>query len=85
MLKPEQILDLYFPEVRAWLIQAAAVMDRLDRAEGPSMEADPRLDLYRRSLDVLAAPGRSTDRAKRVQEIFSDTVSYDALPYPRKA
>ena len=72
MLEPRQVLDRYYPEVRAWLIQIAAVMDRYDRAGGG--DADERLRHYREALKVLQT-STTGDRAQRIQMIFSD-------PYP---
>ena len=74
MLEPTQVLNRYYPEVRAWLIQIAAVMDRFDRACAAAdngSAADPRLELYQQALKVLQSRGRP-DRAERIQMIFSD-------------
>jgi hypothetical protein len=68
MLEPRQVLDRYYPEVRAWLIQIAAVMDRYERAGGG--DGDERLRQYREALKVLQSPG--DDRAERIQVIYSD-------------
>jgi len=65
------VLDREFLAVRARLIDLAAALDRIDRAEG-DLDGDPRPANIRRSLEVLA--GDATDRAQRVQIIFS-------LPY----
>jgi hypothetical protein len=45
-----QLLDLYYLEARAKLIDIAAFLDRLDRAEG---EADFRLASFKRALGEL--------------------------------
>lgn len=62
------VLNREFLEVRARLLQVAAALDRLDRAEG-SVGDDPRMKNIQRVLDVL----RSGDakRAEQVQLIFS--------------
>ena len=75
MLKPEQVLDSYFPEVRAWLIQIAAVMDRYDRAaeQGRPAVDDARLRRFAASLEVLAN-STTADRAQRIQRIFADPI-----------
>jgi hypothetical protein len=65
------VLDREFLAVRARLIDLAAALDRIDRAEG-DVVGDQRLAKIRRSLEVLA--GDATDRAQRVQIVFS-------LPY----
>ena len=89
MLSSRQVLDDYFPQVRAWLIQIAATMDRFDRAAGgdanaPTASDDLRLEQYRQAVNVLAA-SEGPDRAEKIQVIFSDPADYDALPYPKEA
>ncbi len=89
MLTSQQVLDDYFPEVRAWLIQMAAVMDRYERAaagdaNAPTAADDQRLAQFQKALEVLASTG-STDRAEKIQVIFSDPVDYGDLPYAKKA
>lgn len=74
MLSPQQVLDAYFPEVRAKLIEIAAAMDRYDRAGGKPNPADLRLRQYAESLNVLTSPAARTDRAEKIQRIFSDPV-----------
>jgi hypothetical protein len=97
MLTPHQVLDRYFPEVRAALISTAAVLDRLDRARssaeptstpsgggGHSVGGDPRLALFHESLRVLADTAPSADRALRIQRLFSDLSTEPAPSAPRK-
>lgn len=80
MLNSQQVLDRYYPEVRAWLIQIAAVMDRYDRARAAEGEADgggdggadPRLEHYRAALKVLASDEATADRARQIQMIYSE-------------
>ena len=50
----EQLLDLYFLEARAKLIDLAAFFDRVDRAGG---KADFRLAALREALDELRRDG----------------------------
>ena len=63
----QQILDLYFMEARAKLIDLAAFLDRVDRAEG---EADFRLAALREAL--LELQGSQPERAQRVLLALSD-------------
>ena len=70
-LSAQQILGQEFLEIRARLIAVAALLDRLDRAEG-SVAEDPRLHKIHQALEVLK--GRKPDRAEQLQLIFS-------LPY----
>ena len=69
-----EILDKVFLEVRCKLLEIAASLDRLDRAEG-SIEDDPRPARIRQALAVLE--GRQPDRAEQIQLIFS-------LPYEQE-
>jgi len=65
-----QVLDLYFLEARARLIEIAATLDRIDRApDRQALQHDPRLDFVARSLTVLQSAG--PDRARQIQELYS--------------
>ena len=63
----QQILDLYFMEARSKLIDLAAFLDRVDRAEG---EADFRLKAFRKALAELDKTG--PERAQGVLLALSD-------------
>ena len=66
----QQVLDLYFMENRAKLIDIAAFLDRLERASG---EGDFRLDAFRQALTRLSGPsGLEADRARQVLLALSD-------------
>jgi hypothetical protein len=66
-----QVLDFYFVEHRAKLLDVAALLDRVDRARpGPAREEDYRLAALRRAVAVLV-DGRP-ERARRVLELLSD-------------
>ncbi len=68
-------LDREFLEIRHRLIDIAAALDRIDRADGADgLRSDPRLALLRHAILVLT-DGQG-NRAERVQMVFSDT--YDA-------
>ncbi len=73
-LDRQQVLDLYFLEHRAKLLDLAAFLDRYDRAGGAG---DFRIAAFREAVKILSedAPGR----ARRVQEAFSD---HSAEPIP---
>jgi hypothetical protein len=71
-LSAKEVLDRYFLEVRAKLLDIAAVLDRIDRGGGI---ADPRLDKVRRALGIVREP--QTGRAEQLQQLFS-------LPYDPK-
>lgn len=63
----QQLLDLYYLEARAKLIDLAAFLDRLDRAKG---ESDFRLNAFNQALEQLRAD--STPRVERVLAVLSD-------------
>ena len=63
------LLDHEFLGIRCRLIELAATLDRMDRADGTDVAGDPRLAQIRRGLDILA--GDAPDRAERVQMLFS--------------
>ena len=63
----QQLLDLYFLDARAKLIDLAAFLDRLERADG---EADSRLKAFAKALEQLK---RNDDRrAEHVLLSLSD-------------
>jgi hypothetical protein len=70
----EQVMDLYFMEARAKLIDLAAFLDRVDRAEGTD---DFRLSALRQALEELNSG--HPDRAKRVLLSLSDPTT-EPLP-----
>jgi len=63
----QQVLDLYFMEARAKLIDLAAFLDRLDRAPG---EPDFRLRAFIKALHELQ--GEGPNRAEKVLLSLSD-------------
>lgn len=76
----KDVLDREFLELRAKILEIAATLDRLDRAEG-SVAADPRMARVAKCLTMLAESPASSNgatsgesRAERVQVHFS-------LPY----
>jgi len=67
-LDAPEVLQREFLEIRARLLQVAASLDRLGRAEG-SVASDPRLAKIHEALAILADD--ETDRAERIQLTFS--------------
>ncbi len=63
----EQVLDLYFMDARSKLIDLAAFIDRVERANG---EEDFRMGAFRAALTELN--GATKDKAKQVLLTFSD-------------
>jgi len=66
-----QVLDREFLAIRCRLLDLAAGMDRVDRAEGQVAD-DPRWRQIHQAIDAIASPNGS--RAERTQLAFS-------LPY----
>ena len=66
-----ELLDLYFMDARAKLIDLAAFLDRVDRGPG---DADFRLAAFREALKELAGdkPTRKPTRARDVLISLSD-------------
>ena len=67
-LTAPEVLSREFLEIRCKILDLAAALDRLERAEG-SVAEDPRLARVREALTVLQSG--SDDRAEQVQMIFS--------------
>ena len=67
----QDILERHFLQVRCGLLDIAATLDRINRADGASQVAnDERLDSIRRAVDILN--DGDADRAERIQVLFSD-------------
>lgn len=78
-MKRTQLLDLYFLEARAKLIDLAAFLDRVDRGEG---EADFRYEAFKQALKEL---GRGdAERAKSVLMSLSDPTDEPVPVAPSK-
>jgi len=80
MMKRQQILDLYFMDARSKLIDLAAFLDRVDRADG---EPDFRLRAFRKALAELNR--EKPDRAESVLLAFSDPTNEPAPSASTKA
>lgn len=63
----EQVLELYFMEARSKLVDLAAFLDRVERAEGAD---DYRMAAFRQAVQELQSV--QADRAKRVLLALSD-------------
>lgn len=63
----QQVLDLYFLDARHKLVELAAFLDRVERADGGD---DFRLKCFRGALAELSGSGKH--KAKRVLLAFSD-------------
>jgi hypothetical protein len=70
----QELLDLYFLDSRAKLIDLAAFLDRLDRAEG---EADFRLAAFQQALEQLHRAD-----ARRAEQVLLSLSDPTAEPIP---
>lgn len=66
-MNKQQLMDLYFLDARARLIDIAAFLDRIERAEGPE---DFRMAAFRKAVGVLSAGNKQ--KAREVLMSFSD-------------
>ena len=62
------VLDQEYLVARAKILELAAILDRLDRADGQP-EVDPRYQLLQRGMELLQQD--ADGRAERVQLLFS--------------
>jgi hypothetical protein len=69
----QQVLDLYFLDARHKLVEIAAFLDRIERAEGKD---DFRLKSFRAALAKL--DGKKKNKAKDVLLTFSDLTTKPA-------
>jgi len=65
-----QVVDRYFMEHRAKLLDIAAFLDRLERAAAPAGAGDVRVRALARAIPLLI-DGQG-DRARRILELLSD-------------
>ncbi len=77
------VIDLYFMEHRAKLIDIAAFLDRLERAPaGGGTGDDFRMKAFRDAIGILL-DGKG-ERAKRILEHFSDHTTEPIAKAPMK-
>ena len=62
-----QILDREYLEMRARILELAACLDRIDRADG-NVDDDDKLISIRKGIEILSGDG---ERATQVQLLFS--------------
>lgn len=66
------VLDRVYLEVRCRLLDVAAALDRIERAEGSDDALDDaRWKQLREGIAILGSTG--ADRAERIQMLFSDS------------
>ena len=69
-LPPTALVDEYFIENRTRLLEIAAFLDRVDRADPALADADFRLRVFYEALQVLASD--QPDRLLHIQMLLSD-------------
>jgi hypothetical protein len=77
-LSPRELVDEYFIENRTKLLEIAAFLDRLDRADPSYAAHDFRMKAF---AEALAGLSRPSNRVDYIQELLSDPreVPLDAL------
>jgi len=89
MLKSAQLVDEFFIENRNRVLELAAFLDRLDRADEAGQSAlDFRIRALAESLNILSAPalpGPGGSRLARIQELLSDPTTEPRTALDRKS
>ena len=75
-MNAEEILEREFLGIRAKLLEVAAALDRLERAEG-SVTSDPRMQLLNTALKLNADANHGPSRAEKMQMLFSERYDPD--------
>ena len=81
-LSPKEVVDEYFIENRTRLLEIAAFLDRVDRADPGSAAGDFRMQAF---TDALAALGAGSGRLERVQLLLSDPTTEPLGALDRKS
>jgi hypothetical protein len=76
-LSATELVDEYFIETRNRIVEAAAFLDRIDRADPAAAARDFRVRALADAIQVLAGPG--PDRVRAIQELMSDPTT-EPLP-----
>jgi hypothetical protein len=81
-LTAAEIVDEYFIENRTRLLEMAAFLDRLDRADPACLSRDFRMKAFTEALALLAGAG---DRLTRIQLLLSDPTTAPLARLDRKS
>ena len=68
-LSPRELVDEYFIENRTKILEIAAFLDRLDRADPTYAARDFRMKAF---TEALAGLSRASDRVDYIQNLLSD-------------
>jgi chromosomal replication initiation ATPase DnaA len=69
-MNSNEILDREFLEIRAKILEVAAALDRIDRAEG-EVAKDSRMALIAEAISVINSKHSDPIRAEKIQLLFS--------------
>ena len=69
-MNSQEIFEREFLEIRAKILEIAASLDRIQRAEG-SLGDDARMSLIKAAIDVVASGQADPCRAEKIQLLFS--------------
>ena len=81
-LSPKEVVDEYFIENRTRLLEIAAFLDRLDRADPAYSETDFRMRAFTAALASIAGGGGRLDR---LQLLLSDPTTEPLGALDRKS
>jgi hypothetical protein len=81
-LSPREVVDEYFIENRTRLLEIAAFLDRVDRADPAFAAQDFRMRAF---TDALAGLARGGDRLERLQRLLSDPTTEPLGALDRKS
>ncbi len=67
----EELLEIYFLDMRSCLLETAAAMDRIQRAEnGNDVLKDPRIHQLKGAMEILKSENEG--RVERILRLLSD-------------
>jgi hypothetical protein len=69
-MNSQEILDREFLEIRAKILEVAASLDRIQRADG-DVSGDRRTKLVEEAISIIASSQEIPNRAEMVQMLFS--------------
>ena len=81
-LSPKEVVDEYFIENRTRLLEIAAFLDRLDRADPAHSSRDFRMVAF---AEALAAMSGGAERLERIQALLSDPTTEPLGALDRKS
>ena len=81
-LTAKEVVDEYFIENRTRLLEIAAFLDRLDRADANYASQDFRMKAF---TEALASASQGNGRLERIQMLFSDPTTEPLGALDRKS